>query len=259
MAVETSDGIVSPESTDEYALVADLSALAESAQVVINKRANAYIGTQADRIAATNDVAEGVLWKDTTGSGGLWSKQGSGWALIWPTPASRQLVVGSGSEELGEPFITLRQLTPEHYYANTIETGSSSLADSKSFMFFHQVDGSVESYWALTPTGYIQFGVPGNPAKTIFPQTTGTLNIAAGSYTANEVETRTINFPSGFFNAPPKLVLSAGTNYPHGTFLSYDNSSISESSATIRFYRTGSITGGNTAFSITWTAIQGGF
>lgn len=83
---QTSDGIVSPDDTDKYKLVPQLAALAETTQLALNKRANYYTGTTAQRTAFTSAAGEGVAWKDTNGTKSLYVKEGTAWSLVWPVP-----------------------------------------------------------------------------------------------------------------------------------------------------------------------------
>lgn len=84
---QTSDGIVSPDDTDKYKLVPQLAALAETTQLALNKRANYYTGTTAQRTAFTSAAGEGVAWKDTNGTKGLYVKEGTAWNLVYPRPS----------------------------------------------------------------------------------------------------------------------------------------------------------------------------
>lgn len=80
----TSDGITSPDNTDLFRLVPQLAALAETTQLALNKRANFYTGTSAQRAAFTSSAGEGVAWKDTNGTKALYVKEGTAWSQIWP-------------------------------------------------------------------------------------------------------------------------------------------------------------------------------
>lgn len=78
MATTTPDGIRSPNDSDQYALVQDLGVLAQTTQDALNKRANSYIGTAAQRNAFTT-APEGTSWQDTDGNKYRWTRQGGAW------------------------------------------------------------------------------------------------------------------------------------------------------------------------------------
>lgn len=80
----TPDNIWTPDQGDDFALTTDLAATAESIQLALNRRANAYTGTTSQRVAA-QDLPVGSTWTDTDGSFGTWVMRGSGWG---PAPGS---------------------------------------------------------------------------------------------------------------------------------------------------------------------------
>ena len=80
----TPDNIWTPDQGDDFALTTDLAATAESIQLALNRRANAYTGTTSQRVAA-QDLPVGSTWTDTDGSFGTWVMRESGWG---PAPGS---------------------------------------------------------------------------------------------------------------------------------------------------------------------------
>ena len=80
----TPDNIWTPDQGDDFALTTDLAATAESIQLALNRRANAYTGTTSQRVAA-QDLPVGTTWTDTDGSFGTWVMRESGWG---PAPGS---------------------------------------------------------------------------------------------------------------------------------------------------------------------------
>lgn len=93
MATTSPDNIKSPDSGDQYALVQDMGALADSVQNALVKRANAYTGTTSQRTAFTS-ASEGTLWQDTNGDKFLWVRQSSAWVRVGPITSHKQIVSG---------------------------------------------------------------------------------------------------------------------------------------------------------------------
>lgn len=85
MATTSPDNIKSPDAGDQYALVQDLGALADTVQNALTRRANAYTGTSAQRTAFTS-APQGAIWVDTNGSRALYTREGSAWVRF---PISR--------------------------------------------------------------------------------------------------------------------------------------------------------------------------
>jgi len=91
MAVTTPDNIVTPDDGDDYALVQDLGALADSVQEAITDWKNYGIGTNADRLALTGSsnppLKDGLLWY-ATDTDIYWRYDGSAWDVViqpWTT------------------------------------------------------------------------------------------------------------------------------------------------------------------------------
>lgn len=80
MATTSPDNLKTPDAGDQYALVQDLGALADTVQIALVKRANSYVGTSAQRTAFVSAPA-GALWGDTDGGQQVWRKTSSGWEL----------------------------------------------------------------------------------------------------------------------------------------------------------------------------------
>ena len=71
----TSQGIWTPDGTDQFKPPTDLAAMALSIDGLIRSRA----GTSSQRLAATT-LPVGMLWQDTDATKMLWKKETSGWA-----------------------------------------------------------------------------------------------------------------------------------------------------------------------------------
>lgn len=91
MATTSPDNIKTPNAGDQYALVQDLGALADTTQAALVKRANAYTGTSAQRTAFTSTAPEGTQWTDTNGTkgtwylrAGVWTGGDTGWVTLTP-------------------------------------------------------------------------------------------------------------------------------------------------------------------------------
>lgn len=94
MAIQTSDGITSPGSGDAFNYAAQLATLAQTTQLALEKRANSYIGTSAEREAVRLLLTEGSLWSDTNGDKALYMLQGSQWVRIWPEVKGPRVTTG---------------------------------------------------------------------------------------------------------------------------------------------------------------------
>lgn len=78
MATTSPDNIKSPNAGDQYALVQDLGALADTTQAALVKRANLYTGTSAQRTAFTT-ASEGTTWQDTNGTKNRFTRKSGSW------------------------------------------------------------------------------------------------------------------------------------------------------------------------------------
>lgn len=252
MSNETTDGIVSPTSDELYSLVADLGAMAESVQLALERRANAYRGTQTERLAATSEVQVGSLWKDTTGENALYVRQGTGWVQVWPTPVSRRLTVGTYDTEIGPPFQVFRELRDGSTYVAGIELLHGP-GDAPGFRLTSQKDGQYLSRWTIGGEGYISYtDVKNNaPSRTVpFATTGGVITVESGSYTANTDFNRALSFPSGFFSSTPVVKLTPLTAFPKQTHVSLGT--VSETSATVNMLREST----TASFQVHWEATQ---
>lgn len=98
MATTSPDNIKTPDAGDQYALVQDLGALADTVQNALVKRANAYVGTSAQRTAFTT-APEGTSWQDTNGNKNKYIRQSGAWRMpsfsgrVGPFP----LIAGNGN------------------------------------------------------------------------------------------------------------------------------------------------------------------
>lgn len=256
MADETSDGITYPTLDDEYALIPDLAAMAESIQLALEKRANARKGTQTERVAATNDSPEGTLWKETTGTGGLYVREGTGWRIIWPTPSSRRLLAGSETQDAGRPFMTMMRVQDGVQYASTVaqENSLPGEGNAKDIIFQNIVDDEVLTQYTFNDNGMIVYrdnrdNSPVRPHP--FAYRSGTILVSG--YSADETFSRSVSFPSGYFTQTPRFTFVARTGAPHLTHISIANTpEISKDQATVNIHRNGIAED----FIIEWEATQ---
>lgn len=68
MATTSPDNIKTPDAGDQYALVQDLGAMADTVQNALTRRANSFVGTSAQRTSFSGSALEGTSWRDTDGS-----------------------------------------------------------------------------------------------------------------------------------------------------------------------------------------------
>lgn len=91
MAVTTPDNIVTPDDGDNYALVQDLGALADSVQEAITEWKSYGIGTDAERLALTGSsnppLKDGLLWYSTD-TDGFYRYDGTTWARVFMSALS---------------------------------------------------------------------------------------------------------------------------------------------------------------------------
>lgn len=74
----TPDNIWTPDPGENFNITTDLAATAASVQTALNRRANSYVGTTLERLAA--DPPVGASWRDTDGVMGSWVRVAGGWA-----------------------------------------------------------------------------------------------------------------------------------------------------------------------------------
>lgn len=80
----TAKGIWTPDNTDDYDLVVDWAANANSVDAAISTYGNALKGTAAQRTAFTTTATNGMLWQDTDGIRMIWRKDGAVWVpAVW--------------------------------------------------------------------------------------------------------------------------------------------------------------------------------
>lgn len=88
MAIRSENDIITPGLGDPGEYTSQMAAMAVSIDQALDKRANARVGTSAQRTASIGDVPEGTLWMDTNGAKALYTKQGNSWERIWPIDVS---------------------------------------------------------------------------------------------------------------------------------------------------------------------------
>ena len=97
MATTTPDNIKTPGAGDQYALVQDLGALADTVQNALVKRANSYTGTGAARGAWTTAPA-GTKWQDTDGFKRSYTRIAGAWKFS-PVIASGSVTLSGAAGE----------------------------------------------------------------------------------------------------------------------------------------------------------------
>lgn len=100
MATTSPDNIWTPDNSDEYDLTVDLAAMATSVQTALEKRANSYKGTSAQRVAFQSSVRVGDLWQDTNGTQDLYV-----WTGTWNKIPRK--VVQLGSQRVGSDLVNI--------------------------------------------------------------------------------------------------------------------------------------------------------
>lgn len=89
MATTSPDNIWTADNSDEYDLAVDLAATATSIQTALEKRANSYKGTSAQRVAFQSTARVGDLWQDTNGSQELYV-----WTGVWNKIPRKDVRIG---------------------------------------------------------------------------------------------------------------------------------------------------------------------
>lgn len=108
MATTSPDNLYSPDSSDPYALTQDLGAMQDSVQSALVRRANAYVGTSAQRNAFTS-APVGTIWSDTNGSRLVYKRGASSWEPVSPpvVEAKGQVSVSVVSSNSGSVTVSL--------------------------------------------------------------------------------------------------------------------------------------------------------
>jgi len=244
--IETSDGIVSPTQDDEYSLVQDLAAMAQSVQQVIDKRANARFGTQSEREAFQVDAPEGTLWKDTTGERILWVKHGSSWERLWPAAVSRSLIVGSFEQISSFPFMNLRWLQDNGDNSNIIIRQSPSV-EKVGLSVINRVNNSDTSSFSFRHDGQILHSYGGVSRSIPFAVYSGRTLVTHEDLDSHV--NSAVSLPQGYFTQSPNIQLTAESEYPERINLSVKN--VSRNGFSIRSYRPT-----RAEFWVHWTAQQ---
>lgn len=250
--IQTEDGITTPSGTDEQKLVQDLAAMAVTVQEALNKRANLYTGTSAQRTQFTSQAQEGQLWKDTNGNKILWAKQGTGWTRVWPENRdSGVFAVGSNTQE----FSTPGQFQVRRYFSSSGNRAHANLLMSPNEDFGLQIanwkNGQVTSDFRFGHNGQLEFGdrTGGSRRSRYLPYSTLTGYSTLTPSGANQTTSRTITFASGRFTTAPIIIVTPTTSVPQNVDIGV--SSISTSGFTINMFRTT-----NVATSVNWLAMQ---
>ena len=97
MATTSPDNLKTPDAGDQYALVQDLGALADTVQNALTRRGNLYVGTSAQRSAFTT-APNGSRWQDTNGDQLEWVRLAGSWRLdAWHTTISIPVTGSAGA------------------------------------------------------------------------------------------------------------------------------------------------------------------
>lgn len=252
MAIQTEDGITTPSGNDEQKLVQDLAAMATTIQEALNKRANTYRGTSAQRSQFTSQAEEGQLWKDTNGSKILWAKQGTGWTRVWPeNRESGVFAIGSRTQEFASPG----QLQLRRYYGDTGNNAHANLLmdtnESRGLTVANWKNGSVTSLFSVGHNGQLEVRtqVGGSVSRFLpFSMHSGTVTLTPSG--ADQVTSQTVTMSSGQrFTAAPLVFVVPHTSVPQN--VSFGISNRSTTSFTLHMHRTTNVP---TTFG--WFAIQ---
>lgn len=208
---ETHDGIVSPDLDQDYELVQDLAALAESVQQVIDKRANARRGTQAQRQEFTADAPEGTLWKDTNGERILWVKHGSNWSRVWPPALPEHLRLGSYNEMLPQPFLNMRHLKQDGSRQGVVLRPSG--IEGVGWRLINLVDLQVTSELRMRHDGLLFTLVDGVARTLPFAYQSGSFTVPSDRDGNGNIRQR-VDFVSGRFTQPPNIQLTVWGTRP---------------------------------------------
>lgn len=88
MATTSPDNLKTPDAGDQYALVQDLGAFADTVQIALNNRGNLFKGPSSSRVAFTS-APDGARWQDTNGDLLEWVRLAGAWRLdAWHTTVS---------------------------------------------------------------------------------------------------------------------------------------------------------------------------
>lgn len=161
----TVDGIWTPDQGDDYNLVGDLGTMSASIQTALEKRANVYRGTTAQRSNFTNGAPEGVLWVDTNGAKQIWVKQGNTWELVWPIVESDTGWTTSGISfsaqyEQGAVPFQVRKVGSQVFMRGEIRKKSGTIASNS-----HVTAARVPV--GMRPSIYMLFSGEGNHMRPI--------------------------------------------------------------------------------------------
>lgn len=213
---ETLDGIVTPDNDDNYALIHDLAAMAETIQQVINQRANARAGTQLERQEFTATAPEGTLWKDTNGERILWIKHGSSWERLWPEPVRRLLRIGSYEERTSFPYLNMRWLHQNgDTNAVTLQQRSGNHREMGA-QLSNFLNGKFQSSITLRHDGGIFVTSGGVDRRIPYAYRSG--RALADRDGTGRVMKASISFPSGWFTEPPNIQLTVETSQPDNQY-----------------------------------------
>ena len=254
----TGNGVWTPDASSNYNLTTDLASMAASIDTALERRANSYKGTQAQRVAFTT-APEGSIWVDTNGDQQLWVRRGTGWFVV------------------GDLSGYARYDTSGGVNGQWVETGASDSTSEPSFRLRRSRDnGSAYARMYLTNAGnsraqvgiavqdlglgvYSVFYLTGNDGTIItrgpdavsrpLPFAIATGDFTGGG-TANVVVPVSVTFPAGRFTATPKVFFTAGSGVPN-VISAVTATSISSSGFTAQTYRTNA-----TKYDVQWFAIQ---
>lgn len=177
MATTSPDNLKTPDAGDQYALVQDLGALADTTQAALTRRANSFVGTSAQRLAYASP-SPGAKWQDTNGSRleyvwwGQWETGDTGWVTI---PYSSGFKAGTSS---GSSVLEYRVLNGEMTVRGGGTNTASALAPGTEYIF-----GQIPS--ALSPPITTYGGGVGSGGRDVTPGVTSTGNVFF--YTSNSM------------------------------------------------------------------------
>ena len=128
---------------------ADMAANASSVQAALNKQANLFRGTGAERNAFLNDAKEGMFWSDSDGSKVLHQKRNGIW---WPEIQSHNVHVMDSAWTTTPNGLTITNFgRVAHLQCHFYQIGNYDWDQNQTIQL-----GTFDDKWAPPPGGILQ-------------------------------------------------------------------------------------------------------